>query len=314
MNTSIISFDDFPTYLNTQKGLTRYNAKDEKKPDHPWFGLHKSEIDCLLKEFAQLVSNLLRGSPQDDRELQHVLRTVTDLAHVSRSPALKVALIGAQGSGKSLMINALFDCNGLSLTGADGAACTSSITRYAAYPESQNGENTKFFAEIQFLSAEKREALLQEHARSYYHYQHADEDSDDEDMPKSKAPRHDEQERRLKDTAEDVFITLFGSQESFGDNWSASSYKSGEFVRLCQLKSEEALRKENVDSQGIAMKIADDQQELLKQLRPFITKVKNVTCLWPLVDSICIRFCHDLLQAGLEILDLPGKPSVAFQS
>ncbi|KAH5398437.1 hypothetical protein HBI67_215240 [Parastagonospora nodorum] len=307
MDSAIIPFEEFSTYLNTQKGLTRYNSKDEKRPDHPWFSLPKAEIDRLLKEFAQLIGDLLRGSPHNDKELQHLDRTANQLAHVARSPAVKVALLGAQGAGKSLMINALFDCDGLSLTGADGAACTSSITRYAAYPETQPGEYTKFFAEIKFLSAEKREALLQEHARSYYHYQHAEEDSDDEDVPRSKVSRTDgELERRLKDTAEDVFTTLFGSQDSFEDNWGPDLYRSGEFVRLCQLKCEEALRNEDVNSQGIALKIADDQHGLLKQLRPFITKVEGVACLWPLVDSICIRFSHDLLQANVEIVDLPG--------
>lgn len=129
MESTIIPFEEFSTYLNTQKGLTRYNSKKETKPDHPWFSLPKAEIDRLSKEFAQLVGDMLRGSPQSDKDLQHLARTPNQLAHIARSPAVKVAQLGAQGAGKSLMMNALFDCDGLSLTGADGAACTSSITR-----------------------------------------------------------------------------------------------------------------------------------------------------------------------------------------
>lgn len=91
---------------------------------------------------------------------------------------------------------------------------------------------------------------------------------------------------RLKDTAEDVFVTLFGSKDAFLDNRSATAYSSEEFVKLCQYKSTEVLRKENIDGYNVAMKIGKDQKDLLKKLRPFLTKVKGETCLWPLVDNI----------------------------
>lgn len=84
------------------------------------------------------------------------------------------------------------------------------------------------------------------------------------------------------------------------------SYKTGEIVRLCQLKCDEALYKEKVDTEGIATKMADDQKELLAKLRPLITATKGERGLWPLVDSIAIRTCHRLLEGGIEIFCLPG--------
>jgi hypothetical protein len=300
MASDIVTLEQFPAYLSTQKSLSRYDPALEKRPNHIWYKIDKVKIDQSLKAFSQMISEMLAGSPEGDKELQHLLRTAPGLANVQRSPSIKVALIGAQGAGKSLSLNALFDCDGLSLTGADGAACTSSITRYVHY----NGES-RFSAEIKFLSADKREALLNEHARSYYHYQHADDDSDDEDTPRSKVTRHDELERRLKDTAEDIFLTLFGSREVFQESWSPMAYKNKEFVRVCQMKCEETLRREGGNS-GTAFKFADDQKDLIKQLRPFLTKVKGVTCLWPLVDHITIKFNNEVLQAGVEIIDLPG--------
>lgn len=304
MSSDIISLERFPAYLSTQKTLLRYDPSLEKKPNHVWYRMDKGKIDELLKTFSESIVNMLIGSPTDDRELQHLFRTATELANVIRSPPVKVALLGAQGAGKSLSLNALFDCDGLSLTGADGAACTSSVTRYVHY----SGEY-RFSAEIKFLGVEKREALLKEHARNYFHYQHADVDSDDEDTPRGKPDNHDEMERRLKDTAEDVFLTLFGSRTAFQENWSSVSYKSGEFVRICQLKCEETLCKEG-GSSGTAIKLASDQKELLKQLKPFLTKVKGITCLWPLVDHVTVKFDNDLLQSGVEIIDLPGKSQV----
>lgn len=300
MAFDIITLEQFPAFLSTQKDLTRYNPSLEKKPNHVWYRMDKSAIDESLKDFSQAIIVLLNGSPDDDRELQHLFRTASDLANVERSPAVKVALIGAQGAGKSLSINALFDCDGFSLTGADGSACTSSITRYVHY----NGE-CKFAAEIKFLDPTKRDALLKEHARNLFHYQHADVESDDEDAPRTWPSGHDETEQRLKDTAEDVFLTLFGCRDQFQESWSASCYKSGMFIKECQLKCEEALYKEGGAS-GTAFKLANNQKDLMKQLRHFLTEVKGIPSLWPLVDHITIKFNNELLQSGIEIIDLPG--------
>ncbi|KAJ4986398.1 hypothetical protein SVAN01_08090 [Stagonosporopsis vannaccii] len=300
MAFDIITLEQFPAFLSTQKNLCRYNSIIEKRPNHAYYNMEKSLIDDGLKDFSQTIVSMLSGSPDDDRELQHLIRTAPALANVQRSPAVKVALIGAQGAGKSLSINALFDCDGLSLTGADGSACTSSITKYVHY----NGEY-KFSAEIKFLDPEKRHSLLKEHARNLYHYQHADVESEDEDAPRRRPSDHDERERRLKDTAEDIFLTLFGSRDQFQESWSASSYKSGVFIKECQLKCEETLYKEGGVT-GTAIKLSNDQKDLIKQLRPFLTEVKGVPSLWPLVDHITIKFNNDLLQAGIEIIDLPG--------
>lgn len=126
----ILTFNEFMAYVQTRRTVPRYDANSEKKPDHDWWRLDKIGIDSLLKAFAQLITERLKGSPDNDKELQHLLRTVAELSHVLRSATVKAALLGAQGAGKSLTINAIFDCDGLSLTGAEGAACTSSITRY----------------------------------------------------------------------------------------------------------------------------------------------------------------------------------------
>jgi hypothetical protein len=317
MDRKIVTLEEFPEVLKAQKVVTGYKSTAEAKPEHLWYRLPRAEIDRAVKEFAQYVCKLLQGAPQGDKELQHLINTANELAYVARSPAIKVALLGAQGAGKSLMINAIFDSDGLSITGADGSACTSSITRYIAYPQSHARENNRFCAEIKFLNAKERDNLLREHAKSYYEW-HQEDDDDDEieeegSIVRKKARRQDDMDHRPKDTAEDVFITLFGSRDDFRQNWSTSAYKTGEFLTLCRLKSEEVLEKQDLDSRGVALKFGDNQTDLLKQLRPFLTKVKDTTCLWPLVDSISIRFWHDILQAGLEIIDLPGKPYPCFQ-
>lgn len=301
----ILTFEEFLPYFQTHRSVPKYDSTTEKMPSLLWFEIDKPAVDTALKELVQMITERLKGAPESDKELKHLDRTAQALAQVERSAPIKLALLGAQGAGKSLMINALFDRDGLSLTGAAGAACTSSITRYGFFPKNLTGPDM-FHAEILFFNREKRESLLKEHARNYHHYHNDGDDSDNEDGTGA-ATQREEKERSQKDTAEDIFVTLFGSMDAFLASWSVADYRSGDFVRLCQMKREEALKQAGVDSRNITTKMAADQKALVHQLRPFLTNVKGESCLWPLVDNIGVKFYHPLLQGGVELFDLPGK-------
>ncbi|CBX97359.1 hypothetical protein LEMA_P104900.1 [Plenodomus lingam JN3] len=301
----LMTFDEFAACEEARKTLLRYDSELEPKPQHPYYQMEKERIDTLLKEFGLPITGVLRGAPLDDKDLQHVLRTAEALSHVLRSKPLKIALVGAQGAGKSLLINATFEITGLSLTGADGAACTSSITRYAYYPPSANAR-TKLHAEIKFLRREKRNAMLKEHARHYYAYHHADIESDDDEDSAPKAAEKTNMDVSLKDTAQDVFENLFGSRQALQDAWNVQDYRSGEFLTLLQFKCNEALQEEKDYADGTVTRSADDAKELTDKLRSFLTTIKDQRCLWPLVEEIIIRVPHGILQGGLEIIDLPG--------
>ncbi|ORY15215.1 hypothetical protein BCR34DRAFT_478262 [Clohesyomyces aquaticus] len=291
--SAVLSLAEFQTWLQVHKAIPKYNCATEARLPLPWFDLDLEGISACLKDIKDLAEKILRGAPEDDGELRRLHRAFEGLRHVERGPPIAAALIGAQGAGKSLATNALFDIDGLSLTGADGAACTSVIVKYAQYPgdSDQTGER-------QFLA---------EHARCYFFYQNEDEDTEDEDeIKKAKPLRYDESDRRLKDTAEDVFTTLFGSREKFLETWSSRTFRSGEFVRLCQLKCTQAIQEKNVNSERIATYVGKDPKDLLRQIKPFLTKVRDEVSLWPLVDSVTVRFHHPLLEQGVVIIDLPG--------
>lgn len=88
MSSDIISLEQFPAYLSTQKTLSRYDSAAEKKPNHVWYRMDKAKIDELLKIFSHSIIGMLQGSPTDDRELQHLFRIATELANVVRSPTV----------------------------------------------------------------------------------------------------------------------------------------------------------------------------------------------------------------------------------
>lgn len=298
------SFERFQE-LQIGKSAPKHDTSAEEKTSHPYWTLNRSVIDVLLTEVSALVKEFLQTIPEGDEELTHLLTTAERLPQVPRITPVRVAFIGAQGAGKSLLINALFDCDGLSLTGADGGACTASIVRYKFYP----GKTTRVFtAEVKFLDSKKLSAMIQEYAKSYHDYHNDDDDSDcsdNEDASRNKMPRSDDHDRRLRDTALDVFETLFGSKEDFLESWDPRSYKNGEFVSLCLLKCEEALNDLQLNK-DVKVFVGQDQHSLLQQIRPFLTNVPGQACLWPLVDNVCIGLTHPLLQHGIEIVDLPG--------
>jgi hypothetical protein len=312
--TDLISPEEFPDFLKENRSVARYDASSEERLPHLWWTVDRAKIHEALKEIGDLVSKAIYEVPKDDLELQHILRCAQCLHQVPRDSPVKVALVGPQGAGKSLLINTLFNCDGLSLTGADGQACTSVIIRYLHHSgRSVDGEKP-YTAEVTFFKPGKQEKMIEQHARSFFHVQHADEDSDEEDAARHTSNVQDELDRRLKDTAEEFFHTIFGGREQFQEHWNAEAYRSGEFVRLCQLKCDEALYPFNLDPTYTATFTAKSPRELLQKIKPFMAKVDGEACLWPLVEAITIRFQDDLLEQNIEIIDLPGGCSHAITS
>lgn len=297
-STHIHSWDEFQGLVQKLKIVPKYNAASEKKTPHPWWDLDKEKINAILEEISGVTTSSTKGATGLDRELQHVTNTATMLKKVDRAPTIKVALKGAQGAGKSLLINALFDCKGLSLTGANGA-CTSVIIKYAYC------SGDRYTAEVQFLDAKMTEETIDEHIKSYVHYHNDLEDSDNEDGPKVRSLSQDQIEEKLKKTAEDFFDTIFGSRDEFLTAWSSSPVNTGEFKSLCQLKCKEAMENYDITYQGVAHFSKSSPEELLEKIKPFVSSVTNGHCLWPIVKHVTIRHDHPLLQ-GLEIIDLPG--------
>ncbi|KAI4647068.1 uncharacterized protein J4E78_009040 [Alternaria triticimaculans] len=297
----LLNFGGFQDHAHLFKTVLKYDASAESKTPHDWWDLDRNTIHAILKDISEKVASCTKGKTGLDRELEHVVKTAVMLDQVERASPIKIALIGAQGAGKSLLINALFDCTGLSLTGAKGFACTSAIVKYAY------GPGDKFSAEVKFLNAEKREAMVDEHIRSYMDYHNDLDDSEDEDGPRTRSFKQDELERKRKKTAEDFFDTIFGSREEFLDAWSSSPVNTPEFKSLCQLKCKEAMQDQDMNSQGIAMFSKNTPKELLDVIKPFLSNVEGEVCLWPIVDCVTIRFNHPLLQQNLEFIDLPGS-------
>ncbi|OAL48292.1 hypothetical protein IQ07DRAFT_681710 [Pyrenochaeta sp. DS3sAY3a] len=301
-SSDILSWEEFQDQAHLRKAVPKYSTANEPKKHHPWWELDKSGIHSNLNDIAEKIDQATKTAAKLDSDLNHVAVTASKLGHIDRSNPVKVALIGAQAAGKSLLVNALFDCSGLSLTGAEGVACTCTVVKYAYAP----GEG--FAAEVCFLNAKKREAMISEHIRSLVqHYN--DLDSDDEGESCNSGPKQDQSDDQRKKTADDLFGAIFGSNEEYKAAWNFSS-DTAEFKTLCELKCQDATKGFDVNGSGAVIFTRPTPQELLKDVKPFLSKVDDQDCLWPLVDCVTIRFNHSLLHEGLEIIDLPGSGDI----
>jgi hypothetical protein len=135
----------------------------------------------------------------------------------------------------------LLDCIGLCKYGATGQACTNIPFRYIYY---RDNSGDAFLAEVMFLKAEKIRDLIEDQSRAYYHFYHFDGETEEmaaQGLVQNKSREHDEEDIKDKDTAVDIFETLFGGRAEFNDAWSAERYRSGAFQWECARKCEEAI-------------------------------------------------------------------------
>ncbi|KAF2112543.1 hypothetical protein BDV96DRAFT_664124 [Lophiotrema nucula] len=301
------TFENFAEHFKAKKIVPRYDSMKEAKLPHDWWKLDQERIHKLLKAISTTSTAVMVGIGDDDAEVHHLHKTGAGLYKVKRSKTFQVAMSGPQASGKSSFLNALLDCPGLCLSGSDGQACTNAVVRYVHY--SGTGDSV-VMAEIKFHDLKKIEVIIQELAKDFYHFHHFEDEAagaeEEEESIKKRIRTHDEADVQAKDTAQDIFETLYGSKDEFFRVWSPDAYETGEFQRNTVRKCQEAIQKLDINKEMITFYFAKTPAELSSRIKAFLTKVDGEMALWPLVDSIKYGIDRDILKQGYEFIDLPG--------
>jgi hypothetical protein len=303
----LLAAEEFSEYLDKHKFVPRYDSVEEKKLDHPYWSLPTTQIGITLRSIDATLSGILQKISSGDRELQQLLKETPRIPRFERNQTTSFALIGEQGHGKSMLINALFDLEGISLTGKKGKAHTCTVIRYAQYTANEDHPTSAMYhAEIRFHTADKLLDMIREHVKNYLHYHNEGEDLDDDFSPGDQSYEKDDMDRQNRDTAREMFQTLFGSRDDFLDCWGSEQTK--EFESICLHKCNDMIR-EYKPADNAIFEHGTTPAELMGKIRRFMVSEEGSECLWPLVDQVTIRFDHPLLRLGVIVMDVPGMLS-----
>ncbi|KAH7126594.1 hypothetical protein B0J11DRAFT_505324 [Dendryphion nanum] len=328
-SSTVLSFDEWAAIYNHQKAnkFSRgskaskieppYDPKDEEKPDTPWSRIAKQDMDLKIKNIFAKALYELAFARDEDRELILLRDALNELKPVPATPPRTVSIVGQQGMGKSLLINALLHRRNLSKTSASGGACTASAIKYIHKPGAEDLSET-YDALIQFMNDESLIEIIVEHAQRYFHFHHSS---------KVDPVYHDEEERSAK-TAEDFFHMLYKTMLHLQDDndqlsatqvalsknaldtltrrLSAEQIECGKLTRgsltLARKRIEDAGADKDRAKHFNDMTVA----ELLERIETFISQHDTYYSLWPIVDHVEVYMGSTLLSHGVIMVDMPG--------
>ncbi|KAF2795682.1 hypothetical protein K505DRAFT_359957 [Melanomma pulvis-pyrius CBS 109.77] len=283
------------------KGAKAYDPRQEKLPNHRWFKLNKPNINAQIRGIADQVIDILEFARIDDRELFSIRKAAIDVREVAALEGEEVAIVGQQGMGKSLMINALQDRRDLSKTSAKGKACTASAIKYRHKPGASDLEEI-YDAAVTFMDDTCLDEIIREHIRRYGHF-HFSGNVD---------PHYQDEEARSAATAEDFFNIVFNADNDdtakaeLESLMTASEIQSG---ALLSATMKMAHRRISETKAGEDRCVRFDNMEispLLRSIENYMAQQEGFPALWAIVQEVIISLGSALSREGVCVIDLPG--------
>ena len=279
-----------------------YDPTQETPPDYPWFKLNKSAIDQHIRDISDKVINKLQSARPDDKELSSIMKAVSEVREVSASDGQEVAIVGQQGMGKSLLINALQNRRNLSKTTARGKACTASAIKYRHKPGASDLEEN-YDAAVTFMDDECLDEVIREHIRHYDHFYFSGDAKSD----------HSDDEAHAAATAKEFFDAVFNTKvDSIAETelrrlLVASNIRNGalftETLKMAHKRIEET-------GAGVDRKIFYSDMKigpLVEDIKSYVSQQDDVPSLWTIVQDVSIYLGSALSREGICVVDLPGK-------
>ncbi|KAF2709597.1 hypothetical protein K504DRAFT_533941 [Pleomassaria siparia CBS 279.74] len=282
-------------------GPPAYNPGQETLPDHPWSRLNKTAVDDGTRGIAEQVIALLAPARSVDKELSSVLKAANGVLEVAASTGKEVAIVGQQGMGKSLMINALQNRRNLSKTSARGAACTASAIKYLNKPGVGDLED-KYDAAVAFMDDLYLDEIIREHSRRYDHF-HFSANVD--------SLYHDE-EARAAATAVEFFRLVFNTENDpvakseLEGLLTASNIRNGALLSAT-MKMAHARIAETGAGEDKKVSFEDmDIDTLMEKIETYMAQQDTLPALWAIVQDVSVHLGSALSREGVVLVDLPG--------
>jgi hypothetical protein len=143
-----------------------YNPIEEQAPNSRFYRLDRDHIDNTLRDIGSLILNITKQARLEDKQLIDLGKMALEMQKVFQTSTRDIAFVGAQGTGKSLCINALQHRPYLAKTSAEGNACTSSAVRFRLKPDATR-DSGLFDAIVKFMDDPELRNIIAEHVRRY---------------------------------------------------------------------------------------------------------------------------------------------------
>ncbi|KAL5391071.1 hypothetical protein DPSP01_001562 [Paraphaeosphaeria sporulosa] len=282
-----------------------YNPTYESLPGHKFFRLDRGAIDDEFHKISTAVLKTLDGARPQDKQLAALQLLARRLQTVVIPETLDVAVVGEQGMGKSLAINALQHRPRLSTTSASGGACTASAIRFC-YKQDAAEYSDSFDAKIKFMTDEELTESIEEHINRYYHF-HFSDNVDDE--------TYFEDQKAAKDA--EAFLELLHNSEH--DCKAASQLKilltADNIKGKNLLNATMSMAHRRIDETRSLWSESEERtiifkdrgiKALMEEVEQYMAMFPSMPSLWPIVQSLDILLWSLLAKHGVNLRDLPG--------
>jgi len=279
-----------------------YNPEDEVPPDLPWYRLDKPSADVQICGIVDQLLGVITNATKEDKELNSLRKAATKVREVAAVKPSDVPMVGQQGVGKSLLINALLDRPNLSKTSASGGACTASAIKYLHRPGTKDREGV-YDAAVQFMNDDDLHEITEEHIRRYnfFHFS-GNVDSD----------FHDEEERAAA-TAEEFMYHVFDAynnteaEERLTKLLTRHAIKSGALLSAAINEAHQRFQQAGVDDKRVTSFRKLGIDKLMENIEKYIAPHETLPSLWPIVQDVSIFMGSALTRNGVCVIDLPDE-------
>jgi hypothetical protein len=279
-----------------------YNPEDEVPPDVPWYKLDKPGADVQICSIVDQLLGVMTNARKEDKELGSLQKAATKVREVVAMEPRDVPMVGQQGVGKSLLINALLDRPSLSKTSASGGACTASAIKYLHRPGTKDREGI-YDAAVQFMNDEDLREITEEHIRRYnfFHFS-GNVDSD----------FYDDEERAAA-TAEEFLYHVFNAyndtkaKERLTGLLTSHAIKSGTLLSSSINEAHQRFRQAGVDEKRVTSFRKLEIDKLMTKIEKYIAPHATLPSLWPIVQDVSVFMGSALTRNGVCVVDLPGE-------
>jgi hypothetical protein len=260
-----------------------YKPKAEEPPNHPWYTFDKSGVDRQIMDISSLIKHHISTARAEDTEMNGLRDLSEHVQQVTQASYTEVALVGMQGVGKSLLINALMDRNTLSETSADGGACTASAIKYLHQPDFGDRKD-KYDIEIEFMNDEYLDEIIGEHVKNYNYFHFMLNDNDE----------FSEDEEQAAATAYDFFFLVFDTNKEnekgsrLEQLLTAEAIQSGLLLRETIEMARERIKSAAEDESGKRSVRNVGIKKLSEFVNGYIAQSETGQSMWPLVQSVNI--------------------------